>query len=471
VEQQQVLNALAHRILSVAVGHGMFTFATGKPSALDHIQIPPLSVSARLPPSSEIVQLDVSSLPSDTFEWPNFHHGVSEGLKIAADSYLINSSWITQPRPDLVPSSYGGFLFALGLSGHLRKLQSWHALDFVRASNDAVTIGFLLGISASYRGSADSWVTRLLSVNIPGLNPPDAKPAHLSPQTHSAALLGIGLTYMGTCRRRFVELTFQEIAAIDYGLGNRYHGGANGEHFYNNREGHSLAAGLALGMITLGTGQRSAGLGDLNLVTGLERYMTGARQSQSRTSLYGHCNLFWKSDSHKVDITAPGATIALGLMYLKTNDAIVAEKLSIPDTGYLLEYVRSDLLLLRTLSKNLIMWDDVTPTKEWVEHQVPQYIKSRLESWERWNNADDDDDSSDYSNEYNLDSSAVESLRHAMYHIIAGACMSVGIKFAGTANEEAYQLLLSYLSYFQKEAAGTGKVFTDICHKFLLTSP
>ena len=47
------------------------------------------------------------------------------------------------------------------------------------------------------------------------------------------------------------------------------------------------------------------------------------------------------------NITAAGATVALGLVYLKTNNRQIAGRLSIPSTQYELDLVRSDLLLLR----------------------------------------------------------------------------------------------------------------------------
>ena len=71
-----------------------------------------------------------------------------------------------------------------------------------------------------------------------------------------------------------------------------------------------------------------------------------------------------------IDITAAGATLALGLMFLKTNNASVAARLSIPDTNFLMEYVRPDYLLLRVVSKALVMWDDIKPTQAWIESQV-----------------------------------------------------------------------------------------------------
>ena len=40
-----------------------------------------------------------------------------------------------------------------------------------------------------------------------------------------------------------------------------------------------------------------------------------------------------------------------------------------------LDFVRPDFILLKVLFRALIMWDQIKPTKEWVEAQVPQFLR------------------------------------------------------------------------------------------------
>lgn len=54
-----------------------------------------------------------------------------------------------------------------------------------------------------------------------------------------------------------------------------------------------------------------------------------------------------------LDVTAPGATLALGLMYLKTGDAAVARAFAIPGTHFALDYVKPELILLRVLAQGV----------------------------------------------------------------------------------------------------------------------
>lgn len=55
--------------------------------------------------------------------------------------------------------------------------------------------------------------------------------------------------------------------------------------------------------------------------------------------------------SVNLDVTAPGATLALGLMYLGTENKAVADWMAPPETEYLLDFVRPDFLMLRVLSR------------------------------------------------------------------------------------------------------------------------
>ena len=72
--------------------------------------------------------------------------------------------------------------------------------------------------------------------------------------------------------------------------------------------------------------------------------------------------------------TSPGATLGLGFLFFDTNNHIVAEWVTAPDTQYLLESVRPDFLLLRTLAKGLILWSSVSKTRDWVESHIPSIV-------------------------------------------------------------------------------------------------
>lgn len=77
-----------------------------------------------------------------------------------------------------------------------------------------------------------------------------------------------------------------------------------------------------------------------------------------------------------LDVTSPAATLALGLMFLRTNDAAIAAAFSLPDTHFALDYVRPDFVMLRILARSLVMQDGVQASQAWVEAQMPPLIKA-----------------------------------------------------------------------------------------------
>lgn len=60
----------------------------------------------------------------------------------------------------------------------------------------------------------------------------------------------------------------------------------------------------------------------------------------------------------------------------------IASRLQVPDTLFLLEQTRPDLLLLRTLATNVILWDDIAPTETWLINQLPPVLRSHAPQFE-----------------------------------------------------------------------------------------
>lgn len=76
-----------------------------------------------------------------------------------------------------------------------------------------------------------------------------------------------------------------------------------------------------------------------------------------------------------LDVTSPAATLALGLMFLRTNDPAIAAAFALPDTRFALDYVRPDFIMLRILARSLVVQDSVLASQAWVEAQLPPLIK------------------------------------------------------------------------------------------------
>ncbi|XP_044177050.1 anaphase-promoting complex subunit 1-like isoform X2 [Acropora millepora] len=428
-EQENRLLLMCKRTMALPVGRGMFTMATFRPVLTETLPIPPLDLTGRALPRNTTVGLEHVETPVDMKMWPLFHNGVAAGLRIAQGISQVDSTWIVynKPRNSQLTEEHAGFLMALGLSGHLNSLSYMNLHDYLCKGHELTTVGLLLGTAAAKRGTMDATCTRVLSIHIDALLPPTSAELDLPHSAQVAAILGIGLVYQGTAQRRMAEVLLSEI------------GRPPGPEMENavNRESYSLAAGLALGLVMLEHGNEAASVADLKIADQLYHYMvggqtkpqTGTQKEKFKSPSYQ----IKEGDSVNINITGPGATVALGLMFMKTNNTSVAAWLDAPDTQFLLDFIRPDFLLLRLLSRGLIMWDSIHPSTDWVESHIPEIVQKY-------------DSSSAEMDALNSDMD-VESLSQAKVNIIAGCCMVMGLRFAGSANQQAFNCLMHYTKY------------------------
>lgn len=145
------------------------------------------------------------------------------------------------------------------------------------------------------------------------------------------------------------------------------------------------------------------------------------------------------------------------------RDKSVASRLSLPDTSFLLNYVRPDMLLLRVVARSLILWDEVEPSANWIEKQVP-FVVTEAYGMLSKTAADalgrglepmiEKDASEDYSTaktRMSADSHIDrQSIRQAYSFIIAGGCFSIGLRYAGTGNRDAATAIMTRVKDFYR---------------------
>jgi anaphase-promoting complex subunit 1 len=441
-QQQKKLQQLANRTMAIPVGRGAFTLFTGRMTITDPLPIPALNLSGKLPPNNAIVSMDTSSLPNELQKWPSFHNGVAAGLRLAPQQSHASRTWIVYNKPDTLTDEHAGVLLALGLTGQLSSLASADLVWYLSQRHESTAVGVMLGMAAARRGSMDHTISKMLCMHILAFHPPTFPELDVSSNLQTAAIMGIALLFQGTANRFMTEVLLGEI------------GRRASDSISVDREGYSLAAGIALGFVTLGRGNTASGLADLHIEDRLRRFMAGGKDpdaavlhehglSASNYASQAQCSRIKEGEVVNVDITAPAATLALGLMYLRTNNTAIGEQLAIPDTHFLLDYVRPDLILLRILARNLVLWDSIAPTEQWVQAQIPEMIKQSIGG----PGAPGFDDAEE---EVDID---YEAVRHAHWNILAGACMGLGLRYAGQANSAAQQLLLRYIKFFQGHSA------------------
>ncbi|KAL5269784.1 hypothetical protein ACHWQZ_G003299 [Mnemiopsis leidyi] len=454
-QEELLLFNKTKRTMAIPVGRALFTFSTFRPSPRDPIVIPDVCISGKALPRGNTVKLDLD-IPAEMIHWSEFHSGVATGLRIDPLLSDIDSQWIVYNRPQDLTNKHAGFLFALGLTGHLKKLSSRNLHDYLCQRHKFTSIGLLLGLGVTNKGTQDETTTKLFSIHIPALLPPTAVPLELDHLVQTAAIAGLGLVFIGSAHRRMAEILLDEI------------GRAPGPEMDNaeDREGYSLACGFSLGLVLLGMGNENLpGLDDLKLSDRLYKYINGGKKEDTSPVVPPSFRI-WEGNMINTSVSSIGATVALGLTFLKTGNQNIARTLAAPHTEFLLEGVRPDMLLLRTVCYGLIMWDEILPTTNWINSQIPEVLLDCLEVLTGVS-----EDSSGISLKVDPETAFPCTLT-----ILAGGCFALALRFAGTANKAAFKTIMFYLytthhiSRHPRDFAGFSKDLTEMCLVCLLVS-
>lgn len=484
--KQKRLSVLGSRTLSLPVGRGMFTIGSIRPVEAERLPIPELCLKGRAPTTNAILALDESESPTDFRVWPEFHNGVAAGLRLPASydsSPKLTRTWILYNRPPPNPPSppsedeanpiqhrqghlHAGFLLALGLRGHLTSLEMSDIYEYLTQGSVTTTVGVLLGMAANKRGSCDISVSKMLCLHIPSLIPQHFSAIDVASTVQASAVIGCGLLFQRSSHRMMTEFLLNEIGRRPESDANAY-----------DRDSYTLSCGLALGMVNLAIadkseGNRGAGIADLRVEERLYRYMVGGvdneearrrREANDRfsvpsASLTGEnekCCTIYEGDLINTSITAPAAILALALMYMKSGNRTIAASLSVPDTHFLLEFVRPDFLGLRLVAKALILWDEVEPSIEWIDRQIPTVVKTAYQEMRTIAKGAMEGNVSEKPHDPEYDRRAIRQI-HA--HLVAGACFGMGLRFAGTFNRGAKEALSRRVSELEELRRGTDPV-------------
>ncbi|XP_066251923.1 anaphase-promoting complex subunit 1 [Euwallacea similis] len=456
-EQEKHLYGICIRTMALPVGRGMMTLRTAIPIITEPLSAPVLCLTGKALPRGNAVELNHIDTPPNMNLWPIFHNGVANGLRITPDAQNIDSTWIIFNKPKGgadAQMEHAGFLMALGLNGHLKNLVVMSTFEYLSNSktHEMTSVGILLGLAADFRGTCHHFLTTLLAIHIEALLPPTSMELDICYNLQVAGLLGLGLLYQRSAHRHMTEVLLSEI------------GRPPGPEMENSidRESHSLAAGLALGLVMLKHGDQPTGMSDLNvpdtlhyyMVGGNKRPLTGSQKDKYKTPSFQ----IREGSSVNLDVTAPGATLAIGLMYLDSGNKAVADWMAPPKTQYLLDFVRPDFLMLRILARSLILWKEIEPTKEWVIGEVPASLRPYCMVTPT-NDADID----------------YEAMNQAYCNIVAGACFALGLRYAGSADQDAFETLLYFCHMFtsltgKSIAELAGKATIETCLNVLLIS-
>ena len=268
-ETQAILFKLCIRRFSVLIGQGALTLATVPTMITEALKIPKINLSAISPLTNTKITLEFRDEKEQSLlNWPEFHNGVANGLKLFQEIMQYDKNqlrtWIFYQRPETPKFEHGGFLLAMGLLGFLDSFMPTDIYQYLKPGHEATSVGILLGLAASRIGKMDEHTSKTLCLHIPYLLPPSYD-IEIPLNVQTAALVGIGLLHMGTSNRIMTEMTLAQIGRkplSDKCL---------------DRDGYSLAAGFALGLINLCKGTNNPAIKDLELDERLIRFVEGGK--------------------------------------------------------------------------------------------------------------------------------------------------------------------------------------------------
>ncbi|RMX73386.1 hypothetical protein D0869_13656 [Hortaea werneckii] len=419
-QQRRVMHFVALRMLSLPSGDGMVHYQCETPLLTEKYPISGFSSVCLMQPMAHVLTIDRSGMSEEKFGWAYFHAGVSAGLRISHSAKGIDTSWIAFNKPSDLTNRHAGLLLALGLGGHLRSLAKWLSFKYLTPKHTMTSVGLLLGLSASYLGTMDGLITRMLSVHITRMLPAGAAELNVSHITQTAGLMGIGLLYYNTQHRRMSEIMLSEIEFMEV------EDPDSGPDPLKD-ESYRLAAGFALGFINLGKGKHLRGLHGLFLPERLLAVAVGPRPVHA---------------VHVFDRATAGAVMAIAMIYMKSGDQAVAHKIDIPDTEAQYDHVRPDMLMLRAMARHIIMWHsiktesvgpDVKDTSQigWIQKNLPKCYTCRISQIH------------DAHGKYPFSTSDVP-----FYNIATGLAWALGLKYAGSGNEQARDEIVELLDTF-----------------------
>lgn len=425
---------IAEKIKATPIGRGMFLMLTKKFDPTLRWHTPRLNLKILLRPPQQYHYPEPRP-DSAELDWPEFHNGVASALEMTKTQGKLNSIWYFSQGAGARTPRHAGLLLGLGLAGRFEEIGQVHAFRYLVDRHDLTSIGLLLGLACTFVGQGDQGVRSLLACHVKAFLPSGSANLAHSTLVQCAGLLGTGLLFLGSDVSHMTESLVDQI-------GQQYIETTNAQTF--SREVYSLSAGLGAGLVMLGRGRRSgmATVRNKALLRKLEHYIEGPPEG-----LFDEPNndSEWRVDRR---ITMAPAALAYGLIFLRSNDRNAAARLPLPASLSEVDGIRPHTLLMLSIARNLILWDNIAPTAQWVESTLPSFLKSLRPD--------------------HMSPSRIRAAKLASDHIFAGAYFAMSLKYAGSGNRAAKALLID--TYKSFDALSKSQSKQDYDGRILQTS-
>ncbi|KAL6948545.1 hypothetical protein ACO0QE_001013 [Hanseniaspora vineae] len=366
VKKSSYLHAAILKQLANSVGWGALTYSTCAPLPTDKFELSAFDFSAVYPRDNKVVELPVDSISPSVVDRGHFHSGVACALRISSQTEGLDFNWVAFNKPKKLTVQFGGFLLGLGLLGFLKNLEEWQIYNLLGSKFAPVSIGMLLGMCASARGSMDLMLNKLICVHVDSFLPQGSNDMNISHEVQTAAVLGSGMLFERSFDKRITEL-----------LLNCLHGFVRSDATSKKvaNEGYRVGAGIALGLVNLGSCRKkqeekvdfSDNYGELISDATISKLLATVKLDNDY------------ENELMIDNSFIGATVSLMLIYLKSNNYEVAKifkKYSLQKSSSAKEAptARPDFYFYTELAYNMIMWDFLD------ENMLLSFLKSFLKS-------------------------------------------------------------------------------------------
>uniref|UniRef100_A0A8R1DLW2 Anaphase-promoting complex subunit 1 n=1 Tax=Caenorhabditis japonica TaxID=281687 RepID=A0A8R1DLW2_CAEJA len=492
--QDRFLTQTSFRTFSQPFGRGFFEFRTALPSLLTSLHIPRLCVGGMVYPARVTCDPPTTDLFKLCTEWGNFYNAVAAALRLgSSDTVLIDNEWIVMASKNIKSTAVvGGMTLGLGLNGHLANFNMYHAHQMLSTFDKFNSVALLIGLSASKFKTCDNQIHKILATYLSFLMGPTPLEIKLDFTIQTAAVCGLGLLFADSGNMNIAKKLVNEIGKAPN----------KEDEPVTDRAAYKLCAGFALGLIMLGKGNGAASAvipfkqNIPPLSKRLIYMMKGMRRDQcvflpqpaapivnevtnlpfsngglmSSNQVANHVK---EGDNVNIHQSAEPATIALGLMFMKTHNKFIAESLSLPSTITELERLRPDTIYSRVLGQCLVMWNDIKPTQEFVKNLIPQVIQDyataalhfgipvrRDEDGEEIHEALDDNEE-----KYWADIVDRVTIAQTFLYTISAACMAIALKYSSCGGPKEHNVVnaaFRVIEYYTKIVLPDGKSTKDM---------
>ncbi|KAK6758488.1 hypothetical protein RB195_015981 [Necator americanus] len=291
-------------------------------------------------------------------------------------------------------------------------------------------------------------VHKMLTTHLPFLMGPTMLNLKIDPLIQTSAVTGLGILFAQTGHTNVVNKLLNEI----------------GKSLRADEEpspelpAYKLSAGFAIGLICLGLGDEIAAArppfeqplpsipdrlralmlgGPRDQCVFIHPQMMTCPEAQAATTAppqESRSNHVREGSNVNIHMTAHPATIALGLMYMRTGNEAIAKDLALPATISMLEEIRPDLIFIRVLARSLVLWDQIEPTVVWIDKQIPDIIHEYAYSVLKFPSSVEVD-ISEKEQAYWDEVVDKETVAEVYLYAMSGACFAMALKYSGAIGD------------------------------------